>query len=88
MKAATIQTRIEAPLKATVEEILHQLGLSASEAITLFYRQIALHQGLPFEVRLPNKSTQKAMRESLKPQTLTRAKNIAELKAQLGLDDA
>ena len=30
------------------------LGLTASDAIRLFYRQLALHKGLPFDVKLPN----------------------------------
>ncbi|OQY55834.1 MAG: hypothetical protein DRR08_25855 [Candidatus Parabeggiatoa sp. nov. 2] len=34
------------------------LGLSASQAISLFYRQVQLRQGLPFETEnLPNNTT-------------------------------
>lgn len=83
-KAATIQARIHPSLKSAVEEILHRLGLSPSEAINVFYRQIALHNGLPFDVRIPNAATRKAMRESLDPAKLTRARSVEELKAQLG----
>ena len=53
-KTATIRTRIEPVLKNEVEAILAQLGLTASEAVHLLYRQIQLQRGLPFEVRLPN----------------------------------
>jgi DNA-damage-inducible protein J len=53
-KSAMIHARIDPALKAEVETILQELGLSATQAITLFYQQIKLHQGLPFAVRLPN----------------------------------
>ena len=56
-KEAMIRARIEPRLKAEAENILHQLGLSTTEALTLFYHQIRLNQGLPFEIRLPNKTT-------------------------------
>lgn len=34
-------------------EILSALGIPASNAINMFYKQIILHKGLPFEVKLP-----------------------------------
>lgn len=52
-KTAIFRARIEPELKAHAEEILHSLGLSATDAITLFYHQVILHQGLPFDVRRP-----------------------------------
>ncbi len=62
-KTATINSRIEPDLKAEAEAIFSQLGLSTSEALTLFYKQVSLHHGLPFEVRLPNEATAKAIDE-------------------------
>jgi len=61
-KTETIRARITPNLKADAEAILATLGLSATEAITLFYHQVVLQEGLPFEVRLPNKETRRAMR--------------------------
>ncbi|WP_032925167.1 type II toxin-antitoxin system RelB/DinJ family antitoxin [Leptospira santarosai] len=58
-KTAMIRARIEDNLKKDVENILDHLGLSASEAINIFYHQIKLSKGLPFPVRMPNKVTQK-----------------------------
>lgn len=52
-KSAMIHARVDPALKAEVETILQTLGLSATQAITLYYQQIKLHQGLPFAVRLP-----------------------------------
>lgn len=62
-KAATINARIEPNLKHQAESILHSVGLSTAEAIRLFYTQICLNKGLPFEVKLPSDDTLDAMNE-------------------------
>lgn len=53
-KSANLYARIEPELKEQAEAILTSLGISASNAITMFYKQIVLQKGLPFEVRLPS----------------------------------
>lgn len=50
-KTATLYARIEPQLKVEAEEILSELGVSVSSAINMFYRQVVLKGGLPFEVR-------------------------------------
>lgn len=60
-KAATINARIEPNLKRQAETILHDVGLSTAEAIRIFYTQICLKKGLPFEVKLPNAETMAAI---------------------------
>lgn len=54
MKTSTISARIDPELKRHVEDIFGELGLTASQAITLFYKQVELHRGLPFALRLDN----------------------------------
>lgn len=63
-KIASVQARIQPALKAQAEAVLAKLGISTSEAIAIYFSQIALHKGLPFDVKIPNKKTQKAMREA------------------------
>jgi DNA-damage-inducible protein J len=63
-KTETIRARVDAKLKAQAEGVLEKLGLNASEAIRLFYRQVALQKGLPFEVKIPNAATRKAIRDA------------------------
>lgn len=53
-KTANLYVRIEPELKKQADLILDTLGISASSAINLFYKQIVLNNGLPFEVKLPN----------------------------------
>lgn len=52
-KSANLYARIEPDLKEQAETILTALGIPASNAITMFYKQIILNNGLPFEVKLP-----------------------------------
>ena len=51
-KSAMIRARVEPTLKAEVESIFEQLGLNATEAITLFYKQVQIQQRIPFEIAL------------------------------------
>ncbi len=62
-KVATINARIEPGLKTRAEEILHKVGLSTAEAIRIFYSQICLQNGLPFDIKIPNKKTQSAIEQ-------------------------
>ena len=64
MKNAVINARIESELKVDVESILKNLGLSATQAINMFYQQIKMHNGIPFEVKIPNVETQRVIEES------------------------
>lgn len=52
-KSANLYARIEPEVKEQAENILSALGIPASNAITMFYKQIILQRGLPFEVKLP-----------------------------------
>lgn len=58
-RTATIRARVEPSLKNDVEKLLHRLGVTTTEAITMFYSQIRLRQGLPFPVEVPNATTRK-----------------------------
>lgn len=63
-KTEFIRARVEPELKTQAEEIFSKLGLSPTDAITLFYVQVILHDGLPFAVRIPNKETIEAMQKA------------------------
>lgn len=52
-KSASVYARIEPEVKEQAEQILTTLGIPASNAITIFYKQIILHNGLPFDVTIP-----------------------------------
>jgi DNA-damage-inducible protein J len=63
-KTATIRARVEPELKRGAEAVLKKIGLTSSEAITLFLAQVKLRKGLPFPLRVPNKETRRAIKEA------------------------
>ena len=78
-----IRARVEPGLKASAEAMLEQLGLTATSAITLFYQQIIQRRGLPFELRLPNATTRRAMHDARTGRGLAGARSMVELFAKL-----
>lgn len=85
-KTAVITARIEPELKESVEQVFTQLGLSTTQAITLFLRQVELQQGLPFNLKLPNATTQAALREAQERRNLTTYTDANDLFADLGIE--
>lgn len=85
LKNAVISARIEDGLKKKAETILKKLGISPSEAITIFYKQVELRKGLPFEVKIPNATTRKALKDSEENKNQKKFKNIDDLYKDLGI---
>ena len=52
-KTANVNVRVEQEIKNQAEAILEKLGISASAFINMTYRQVIMHQGIPFDVSLP-----------------------------------
>lgn len=79
-KTLTIHARIDPRLKKSAETIFSELGLSTTEAIRLFLRQVELHRGLPFPIVTPNEETIAAMREANRGKRLKRYRSFRELR--------
>lgn len=80
-----IRARVDPVLKEEVEDVLEQLGLSPTEAITLFDQQIRLQQGSPFEVRIPNEVTRRTLAETDAGENIVHCKNADDMFTQLGI---
>ena len=78
-----IRARVEPDLKRKAEELFSELGLSTTEAITLFYKQVTVHRGLPFDVRVPNAETLEALRQARDEDGLTEYTGMEDLKGRL-----
>lgn len=52
-RTSSIFARVEPEVKEQAEQVLDQLGISMSNAVSMFLRQIVLQQGIPFEMKLP-----------------------------------
>jgi len=79
MKTAAVHSRIQPEIKEQAEAVLQRLGLSPTEAIRMFYTQIALRNGLPFDVSIPNDVTIKALEDSRSGRNLERFNSTEEL---------
>lgn len=53
-RTANVFTRVDPETKEQAEMILNQLGIPMSNAIGMFLKQIVMHRGIPFEMKLPN----------------------------------
>ena len=84
-KSSSISARIDPKIKQRAEQIFQQLGLTASQAITLFYRQVEMRQGLPFPVEIPNETTLKALEEAQEKENLPRFDSSTDLYKDLGI---
>ncbi|MCI0696341.1 type II toxin-antitoxin system RelB/DinJ family antitoxin [candidate division KSB1 bacterium] len=61
-KTAIISARIDPKLKNNAERVFKRLGLTTTQAITLFYEQVVgAKNGLPFQAKIPNRATRKAL---------------------------
>ncbi|MBM4142618.1 MAG: type II toxin-antitoxin system RelB/DinJ family antitoxin [Lentisphaerae bacterium] len=79
IRTATVRARVEPDLKADVERLLGRLGLSTTEAINLFYRQIRLRRGLPFPVEVPNTTTRRTFEATDRGEDLQAYESLDEM---------
>jgi DNA-damage-inducible protein J len=83
-KTAMIRARTEPQVKRRAEAVIRKLGLSPTDAITMFYLQIIRLGGLPFR---PNATTLAAMRDAEREENLVRSDSAEEFFAELNSDD-
>jgi DNA-damage-inducible protein J len=81
-----VRARIDTNTKERAAEALEAMGLSISDAIRLLMLRIADERRLPFEVRVPNATTRKAMAE-LEAGKGKRFASVEALMADLHADD-
>ncbi len=79
MKTATIHARIEPTVKNKAEGVLHNLGITPTEAIRIFYRQISLRNGLPFSVEIPNECTKNTLEKSHKGEDIVEFGSVDDM---------
>ena len=65
-KTTSMNIRIEPSLKKQVEEILTDLGMNISDAVTIYFKQIVLTDSIPLQIKRPkfNKETLEAIKEA------------------------
>lgn len=78
-KTATVRARIEPALKADVEALLCQMGISTTEAINMFFSQVRLRKGLPFPVEIPNETTKKTFERTDRGEELHSFESVEDM---------
>ena len=62
-QTAMLHVRMDAEMKRKATEALSAVGLTASEAVRILFRRIAIEQAFPLELKVPNSQTRSAMAE-------------------------
>lgn len=84
-KTATISVRVKPEIKSRAEDVFEKLGLTPTDAITMFYSQVCLRQGIPFPVEIPNKVTMKAVSDAEAGLDLHQVSNVEDLFDEIGV---
>lgn len=58
-KTETVHTRVTQDIKEKADSIFEKLGLTTSQAIMLFLTATVNHNGLPFEMTIPEEDDEK-----------------------------
>ena len=85
-RTAIISARIDPKLKNNAERVFKRLGLTTTQAITLFYEQVVgAKNGLPFQAKIPNQATRKALDDAKARHNLESFNSPQELFESLNL---
>ena len=84
-KTETIRAQVQSEPKHKAEYIFRKLGLTTTQAITLFYKQVELRKGLPFDVVIPNKTTYQTFTNTDAGRDLIVCENADDMFKKLGI---
>ena len=84
-KTTTVRARIEPELKQHAEEVFERLGINATQAINMFYKQVELRDGLPFDVVIPTPATKQTFQATDFGRDLIVCEDAADMFEKLGI---
>ncbi|MFO7599120.1 MAG: type II toxin-antitoxin system RelB/DinJ family antitoxin [Candidatus Desulfacyla sp.] len=84
-KTSTVRARMEPDLKDKAEKVFSKLGLTSTQAITLFYKQVEMRKGLPFDIVIPNETTLRTFDETDTGENLIFCKDADDMFRKLGI---
>ncbi len=84
-KAGFIRARTDLTTKHKAEHIFKSLGLTTTQAITVFYKQVILQHGMPFDVKIPNAKTLKVFNDTDKKKNITKWKDTKSYLKKMGI---
>ncbi|MBN1102755.1 MAG: type II toxin-antitoxin system RelB/DinJ family antitoxin [Deltaproteobacteria bacterium] len=84
-KSEMIRARIEPGLRDKAESVFRKLGLTTTQAITLFYKQVELRNGLPFDLLIPNRTTRRTFDDTDAGCNVVICDNVNDMFRKLGI---
>ena len=87
MRTAMINVRTDLEVKEKVTAILKRIGITTSEAVNLFLNRVIMERGIPFDVKIPNDETIKAMEDIEDNRNLTEYETVDEMFKDVEIED-
>ena len=84
-KTTAITVRLDPQVKKDAQAVLTELGLTTTQAVSLFFKQVTLNKGLPFAVEIPNEQTIQAIEDGLNKRNTRTFENAEAALDYLGL---
>jgi len=79
LKTATVTVRLDPKVKREAQKVLDKLGITTSQAVTMYFNQISAEKGLPFLPHIPNNKIERAIKDALAGRNLHTTKDINDL---------
>ncbi|MGB6744691.1 MAG: type II toxin-antitoxin system RelB/DinJ family antitoxin [Terracidiphilus sp.] len=86
MASSMVHIRVDQKVKAKAAKTLAAMGLTVSDAVRLLLTRVAAEKAMPFEVRVPNRTTLAAIDAGERGE-VSRAKSVAAMMADLNAND-
>ena len=77
--SSVVHARIDSATKSATEKVLKKIGMTPTEAVRLFYRQIAIRKAFPIELRVPNRLTAEVLSKSDRGEDVESFQSAGEL---------
>ena len=84
-KTTAITVRLDPQVKKEAQAVLKELGLTTTQAVSIFLKQVILNKGLPFALEIPNDETIQAIEDGLNGRNLKTFENAEAALDYLGL---
>jgi DNA-damage-inducible protein J len=84
-KTSMVRARIEPDLKNKAELVFRKLGLTTTQAITLFYKQVELRNGLPFDIVIPTETSRRTFDDTDSGRHLIVCEDADDMFRKLGI---
>lgn len=86
MATDMVHIRVDKKVKAKAAKTLAAMGLTVSDAVRILLTRVAAEEAVPFELRVPNRETTRAIGEGEQGK-VSKAKSVSAMMADLNAND-